>query len=54
MSASGKDTVTGLSNLESYSPLEGKEIATHKLRLLEFSIFMENLQEPENVSFLFV
>lgn len=31
-------------------PWEGRAIATHKLRLVEFSAFMEHQREPEVVS----
>jgi transcriptional enhancer factor len=31
-------------------PWEGRAIATHKLRLVEFSAFMEQQQDPDTVS----
>lgn len=36
----------------SVPPWDGRAIATHKLRLVEFSAFMEHQREPEIVSFL--
>lgn len=37
----------------SVPPWDGRAIATHKLRLVEFSAFMEHQREPEIVSILY-
>ena len=34
-------------------PWEGRAIATHKLRLVEFSAFMEQQRDPDTVIFFF-
>ena len=34
-------------------PWEGRAIATHKLRLVEFSAFLEQQRDPDTVSFHF-
>lgn len=52
MSESKTPKAFGLAKLQSYPPWQGKEIATHKLRLLELSMFVEYGQEPKNVRFL--
>lgn len=46
----GYESASGLSMSPSAPPWQGRSIASSKLRMLEFSAFLEQPQDPENVS----
>lgn len=46
----GYESASGLSISPSAPPWQGRSIASSKLRMLEFSAFLEQPQDPENVS----
>ncbi len=50
MASSGYESTTGLSMSSSAPPWQGRSIASSKLRMLEFSSFLEQPQDPETVS----
>lgn len=49
-SSSGYESMAGLSMSPGAPPWQGRSIASSKLRMLEFSAFLEQPQDPETVS----
>ncbi|XP_067235817.1 transcriptional enhancer factor TEF-3-like isoform X2 [Chanodichthys erythropterus] len=49
-SITGYESATGLSMSSSAPPWQGRSIASSKLRMLEFSAFLEQPQDPETVN----
>uniref|UniRef100_A0A671PL85 Transcriptional enhancer factor TEF-3-like n=1 Tax=Sinocyclocheilus anshuiensis TaxID=1608454 RepID=A0A671PL85_9TELE len=50
MQATGYESTTGLSMSSSAPPWQGRSIASSRLRMLEYSAFLEQPQDPENVN----
>ena len=46
--------VPGATDVAPPPPWEGRAIATHKLRLVEFSAFVEHPRDSDTVSFIFL
>uniref|UniRef100_A0A672N9H0 TEA domain transcription factor 4 n=1 Tax=Sinocyclocheilus grahami TaxID=75366 RepID=A0A672N9H0_SINGR len=50
MASSGYESTTGLSMSSSAPPWQGRSIASSRLRMLEYSAFLEQPQDPETVN----
>lgn len=50
LSSAGYESTAGLSMSPGAPPWQGRSIASSKLRMLEFSAFLEQPQDPETVS----
>lgn len=48
--SAGYESTAGLSMSPGAPPWQGRSIASSKLRMLEFSAFLEQPQDPETVS----